>query len=406
MKKKKNKNSKKRNVNKYLIVLICFIIVMSLALVFFMFRLKNISLRNDANHLLKDLYRMDSGTYSLKDGILYQNEYKVASPAYFLASGDIEIDKYKNVRFNLSYDGKCISKTYEGTIDLKKGNCNSFKTINVKINKNNNKISFISDTKNLEYKISYEDDYVGEWIKEDYKDNIVLKSYNDGVNYIWFKDSKGNISDTLSFKIDCLNTTKATYDNKVFYCSGSTVKLDNMDFVVVKDTATTITLMKFLPIENKMSHCVNDDNKYCNLQNDNKNTYNWKNSYINYYLNNEFINNLSNETIKSLVDNKICIDTNSKCDDELCIGRSREEIKRRNYKCDKYTISKIKIISYDEFNYVYSKAENRDVLNGNYWSINSFTLDKGTSIQYDLSFYIYEELANKKDIKPVIILNK
>ena len=396
----------KKKTKKYLILFVCFVLILILALVFFMFRFKYIGIRNDANHLLKDLYNMDSGAYSLKNGILYQNDYKIASKAYFMASGDIEIDKYNNVRFNLVYEDKCVSKTYEGNINVKRGVCPLFKTVDININRNNNKVSFISETKNLEYKISYEDDYIGQWIKEDYKDNIVLKSYNEGVNYIWFKDKEGNISNVLTFKIDCLYTTNVNYDNKVFYCSGSTVIIDGIDFVVVKDDVETVTLMKFLPIEEQLSHCVNDTNDYCYYKKSEKNTYNWKNSYVNYYLNNEFINKLSNETKSSLVESKICIDTQSQCGDELCIGRSREEINRRNFKCNYYTTSKVKLISYDEFNYIYSKTHNPDVINGYYLSINSFYKDYGSSVQYDQSIYIYEDLNKKLDIKPVIIIAK
>ena len=395
----------KRRTRNYLLILICFIIAMSLSLLFFMFKFNNIRIENETNHLLKDLYKMDSGAYLLKDGIIYQNNYKIGLKQYLNASGDIEIDNYNNVRLNLLYEGKCISKTFMGKITVSSKKCNPFKTINVKINRNNNKISFISNTKNLEYKISYADDFVGSWIKEDYKDNIVLKKYNDGINYIWFKDKDGNLSNTLSFKVDCLNAIKSAYDSKVFYCSGSTVNIDGIDFVVIKDGISDITLMKFLPLDQKYSHCI-DDNNYCNYKKDEKNIYNWKNSYINYYLNNEFINKLSNETQKSLVETKICIDTNSKCGDELCIGRSRDEINRRGFKCDKYTISKVKLISYEEFNYVYTKAENKDVLNGYYSSMNSFYKDKGSSIQYDQSVYVFEDLHKKLDVKPVIILYK
>lgn len=398
----KENSIKKKNVNKYLIVLICFVLLMTLSLIFFMFRLNNINLNNEANHLLKDLYNMDSGEYSLRNGILYQNNYKIGSKTYFKASGDVKIDKYKNVRFNLVYNDKCISKTYMGNIIINNGKCTPFKKITIKVNRNNNKISFISNTKNLDYKLSDADDFLGEWVHEDYKDNLVLKSYNEGTNYIWFKDSDGNLSGTISFKVDCLYTSKAKYDNKVFYCSGSTVKLDGMDFVVIKDDLMTIKLMKFLPIDEKLSHCKKDSNEYCNE----KNIYNWDNSYVNYYLNNEFVKELSSKTQEDLLDSDICTDLNSRCNDELCIGRSRDEINRRNFKCLKYSTSKVRIISYEEFNYVYNKATNKDVLNGYYSSINSFYKNNASSVQYDRSIYVYEDLYKNMNIKPVIVLFK
>ena len=164
--------------------------------------------------------------------------------------------------------------------------------------------------------------------------------------------------------------------------------------------------MKFTPIDTALSMCSNDVSDYCFYTKDNKNTYNYTNSYVNYYLNNVFIDNLSNETKSLLIDNEICDDVNSFCDDELCIGRSREEIESNNYTCNSYSKSKVKLISYDEFNYVYRRTKNTKVLNGSYLSINSFTLDKGSSVQYDGSFYVEEDLTKEKDIKPVIIITK
>lgn len=379
---------------------------MSLSLLFFMNRFNNINILNETNNLLRDLYNLDSGAYSIKNGIIYHGNYKIGLKSSLNGSGDIEIDKYKNVRFNIIYENKCISKTYLGNTKINNGKCSPFKNIEVTFNKNNNKISFISDTKNLEYMLSYKDDFNGYWISDKYKDNIVLKSYNDGINYIWFKDSDGNISDAIEFKIDCLYTNKTKYDKNVFYCSGSTVKLDDIDFVVIKDTNSYIELMKFLPIDEKMSHCTNDISNYCFYKGKEKNTYNWSNSYINYYINNVFINKLSEKTKSLLIDSEICDDVYSTCNNESCVGLSRDEIENNKFICNSYTTSKIKLISYDEFNYVYSKTQNKNVLNGNYWSINSITPDYGSTIQYDLSYFIYEDLLSKKDVKPVIKYNK
>ena len=85
---------------------------------------------------------------------------------------------------------------------------------------------------------------------------------------------------------------------------------------------------------------------------------------------------------------------------------SREEIDKNEYMCNSYSKTKIKLISYDEYNYVYRRTKFTNILNGSYLAINSFSIDKGTSIQYDGSFYIEEDLLKSKDIKPVIILSK
>ena len=394
---------KKRRVDFYRILVILFGVVMIGLLLFFKVYYEDILIKNETNKLLERLYKMDSGEYELINGSLISGNKHYGS--YINASGNITIDKYKNVSFVLFNKNRCISKTPMGNISVS-SYCSSPYKIQVKMNKNNNKISFVSNVKNLEYKISNKDDFKGVWNKDDYKDNIVIKSYNEGTNYIWFKDSDGNISDPVTFEIDCLQTSKSVYDKHVFYCSGSTVKVDNIDFVVIEDKNTYIKLMKFSPIDEELSMCTNSISNYCYYEKNMKNVYNWTNSYVNYYLNNNFINNLSNETKSHLIESEICDDVISRCDNELCIGMSREEIDKNEYMCNSYSKTKIKLISYDEYNYVYRRTKFTNILNGSYLAINSFSIDKGTSIQYDGSFYIEEDLLKSKDIKPVIILSK
>lgn len=365
----------------------------------------NISAKNKTNILLQDLYELEEGDYYLKDGIIYKDNYKVSNKFYVNASGEINKDKYNNVRFSLSYKDRCIYKTYMGTINIEQRVCDGFDDIDISINRNNNKISFISSVKNLEYRISNEDDFKGEWIHEEYSDNIVLKYYSEGKNYIWFKDSEGNLSDVYEFSVDCFRSTKSKYDENVFYCSGSTVNLDGIDFVVVKDSNSSITLMKYLP-DIKINQCTKNSSEYCFYEKKNKNTYDWKNSYINYYLNTEFIKKLSSNTKDKLIDSEICIDNNSVCDNESCVGRTKEDIIRNEYTCNNYINSRVRLITYNEFDYVYKRASNKNVLNGNYWALNSFYNDYGSSIQYNLDFYIYEDLTKELDIKPVIVLRK
>ena len=320
-------------------------------------------------------------------------------------NGKINVDKYGNVSFTIYYENKCVNKTPLGKINVNK-KCIGNKDIKITINKNNNKISFVSNIKNLDYKISTHDDFIGEWIHEDYKDNIVLKRYNEGKNYIWFKDSEGNVSEVISFEVNCFTSTKSTYDKNVFYCSGSTIKLDNIDFLVIKDNNDSIKLMKYTPIDDILSQCTKEESEYCYYTKDKNNSYNWTNSYVNYFLNSEFIKKLSISTINNLVDEYICDDLDSICNEESCVGISKDYIDKNNYICNSYTKSRVRVISYDEFNYVYSKTSNKKVLNGNYWAINSFSKDNGSSIQYNQDFYVFEGLTNSKDIKPVITLHK
>ncbi len=384
---------KKRD--KYFLVIMIFLMIMVLVLSYFYKRYNNTDLLNESKVLLSDLYKMKSGTYELKNGILYNSNNEIVNnKEYIKASGFIYIDKYLNVKFKLNKDNSCISKTSLGKIKFENNSCTDFKEISVTMVKNNVNISFETN-ESLEYMVSNKDDFKGIWTKQDNNQNIIIKSYNEGKNYVWFKDNEGNLSESYSFNINCLDTTNANYNSEVFYCSGSTVILDDIKWVVIKDNNSSIKLMKYLPLDNKMEF-TNDLNNF-----------NWSTSLINNYLNNIFIKELSNETVNKLLTTEICDDYyNIYCDGEVCGGRSKEEIEKNNFVCTNYTNSKIKLISYDEFNYAYSKTKNKDVLNGNYWSINSVDLGNGTSIQYNLDYYILEKINNKLDIKPVIIINK
>lgn len=384
---------KKRD--KYFLVVMIFLMVMVLVLSYFYNRYSNTGLVNESKELLGDIYTLKTGTYELRNGILLNSKgQRLNKKEYVKASGFINIDKYMNVRFKLNKDNSCISKTYLGNIKFENNNCEDFKEISVQMIKNNNNISFETN-EILEYMVSNKDDFKGIWSKQGNNSNIIINSYNEGKNYIWFKDSEGNLSKTYTFSINCLDTNNAKYNSGVFYCSGSTVILDDIKWVVLKDNNSSIKLMKYLPIDEKMQYTINKDD------------YRWSTSSINNYLNNEFINNLKEETINKLLTIEICDDyTNAYCNNEICGGREKEEIERNSYICSDYTTSKIKLISYDDFNYAYSTAKNKENLKGNYLSLNSMEYGKVSSIQYNFDYYVLENITNKLDIKPVIIIDK
>ena len=94
------------------------------------------------------------------------------------------------------------------------------------------------------------------------------------------------------------------------------------------------------------------------------------------------------------------------CNDEICGGMNKNEIIKHKYRCNSYTNSKVKLISYDEFNYAYSKGVNKDILKGEYFAINSLESGYVSSVQFDNSFYILNNSVDRLDIKPVIKLSK
>ena len=168
---------------------------------------------------------------------------------------------------------------------------------------------------------------------DDYTGNITLNKYSQGKNYIWFKNKNGVISDVIEFNIDCLNSNGASYNKEVFYCSGAIVKIDSLDWIVVSDNSSEITLMKKTALSDKMSHCTSfkGDNCYYIDENDYV-SYKWSNSYVNTYLNDYFINELSAFTKHNLQAVEICDEfDNMSCNEESCGGLKKEEINKYGY---------------------------------------------------------------------------
>ena len=72
--------------------------------------------------MLNDLYLLEEGDYSFKDGIL-NDKY------YFDGNGTIIVDKYGNIKFNINTQNGCISKTSLGSVKYSNSKCDSFKII-------------------------------------------------------------------------------------------------------------------------------------------------------------------------------------------------------------------------------------------------------------------------------------
>lgn len=393
---------------KYILVIILFLLIMLSILYYFYLKRSDIRLLNKAKSLLKYSYNLKEGDYTFSDGIIFSNDTNYVSDEFKIkGKGNINVDKYGNVKFYINTSDYCINKTSVGKIELLDEKCDGFEIINVKAIKNNSKISFTSLYEELEYKISNKDDFSGEWIKEDYSGNLIINTYREGINYIWFKDLKGNISDTLTFEVDCLKTNNAPYDEKILYCSGSTIKIDDIDWVVVEDKKSSITLMTKETVGEELAHCMSYKSEYCFRTNEEKNDYKWSNSYINYYLNNIFINKLSKDTISHLKTSYICDDyDNNSCDGEGCLGYRKEIIDNNNYSCNNYATSLIRLIDFNEYNYIYSKIGESSNLSGKYWIMNSFNTNKASIIDNDFEVFVLEDPLSGNEVRPLIILNK
>ena len=161
-------------------------------LIFFIFRYDRIHLLNRTRDLLGYIYTIDEGKYNFKYGIL-DNGNITKTDYYIDGTGKVEKDKYGNVRFYIKSKEYCIYKTFLGNINIQKGECSEFKDLEASLNKNNTTISFEFKYPVSEYLISNRDDFKGEW-KDISNNNLILNYYEEGIHYIWFKDTDGNIT--------------------------------------------------------------------------------------------------------------------------------------------------------------------------------------------------------------------
>lgn len=381
---------------------------MIIILFYFINNYERIKLKYKSYDLLEYVYTLEYGEYSYKTGVIFKDNNVINSDYYINGTGKIIKDEYNNVKLYIKTDKYCISKTSLGHVIINRGKCESIDNIKASYIKNNTQVSF-NIINNLEYMISDKNDMNSSWKKEEYEDNLILYFYENKTYYIWFKDEHGNITDTIKLKVDCFNTTNSEYNNKLFYCSGSILSIDKVKWIVLNDSKNEITLMKYLPLEEKMSQCTDYESEYCYYTKDLINEYKWSNSKINYYLNNIYIEELNSTLKNNLVNSEICDDTSldSICDSsDSCVGYLKSEINQNNWKCESYTTSKIRLITYLEYKNNYNNINDNELILDDYWSLSAGERGYGSSIQENTEYYIKENLLNELNIKPVITMYK
>jgi len=394
-------------VKKYIIVFVIFVLLMCFVLVYFMFRKENTKLLNNGRELLSYIETLDSGDYDFKDGLVYTSSGSVTSDKYFFSgNGNINKDKYGNVSFKINYKKQCIYKNKMGHVSVE-SKCPSEKDIKVEIVKNNDIVSFVSEIENLSYKISNNDDFGGSWEKSEGK-NVVISSYNSGMNYIWFKDDNGNLSEVYDFNVECLDSNGEEYDPEIFYCKGSKVTLDNKKWLVLNSRSDSTTLMLAEALIDRYAMCSTSVTKTCFYTSHMDNPYKWSLSIVKNYLNNEFINELSDDTRSKLVPKLICdVYEDTGCDeDKGCGGYLKEDIEKSKYECEKYSSSLIRVITYEEYNDIYNNIEDMKDFVGNYWILNAYGKNVASTVEEKGNVFILEKPTNKKQVRPVITITK
>ncbi|NLC47931.1 MAG: hypothetical protein GX758_01040 [Tenericutes bacterium] len=399
-----------REVKKVIILTMLFVVISIVIIFFFIMNYKKIELNSKAKELISYVSSSQVGKYTYKVGVLYNETGNIIKSDIFINGiGTIEKDKYNNIKLLIETDQYCISKTSLKEVKIYKNKCKSFNDIEVSYIKNNVKVSFSLNKKDLEYKISNKDDFKGTWVHQNYNENLIINFFEEGEKYIWFKDKEGNISNTISLLIDCFYSDNSTYNSEILYCSGSIVTINDISYIVISDSEKEITVLNYISLDDKASHCLNEKSDFCYYKNEKEfKEYKWSNSYINYYLNNIYIDKLG-DIVNNIKEVYICDDeAGSKgCDsDDGCGGYQRELIEKNKWDCSEYTTSKIRLISYFEYNKVYANVDNKNIIAGNYWTINSSKTKKGSSIKYNGDFYILEDLTKKLEIRPVITLIK
>ena len=388
-----------KKVIKYVIVVFLFVVIMLILFKYYINEKDKYKLISNASKMVEDISSFGEGNYTFENGYI-NDKY------YFDGNGTVNIDKYGNVKFGITVVNKCVYKNYAGNIKVS-SSCPKEKNIEVEIIKNNKTISFVSNDNQLDYKVSSEDDYKGQWYSPK-GSNVVLSSYSSGDNYIWFKDKDGNLSKPYMFKVDCFDGDGLEYEDNLFYCIGSIVKLDDIEWIVISSKKDENVLMKKENFDDRYAMCDKKESSFCYYTKNSKSSYKWSDSIVYNYLNNEFINTLSENTRSKLKDNYICDDYTYKgCSNNMgCAGYIKEYINKEEYTCSKYMTSKVRIITYEEYNKVYKNNKNLDSFIGNYWILNSYKEDTVGSIEEVGNVYMYENPIYKRDVRPVITLSK
>ena len=379
---------------KYIIVILLFILIMVGIIFYFKERYNKIIYKNSANHLLKEVYNLEMGDYIFDHGYIIDSEgNKINDVKYFDGNGNINKDKYGNVKFFINTNDYCLYKTSLGKIKVSEHKCTSYGKIELEQTSNNSVVSFISN-KYLYYKVSSHDDLKGDWV---YGGNdIVIKSFNEGDNYIWFKDTEGRLSDVIKFNMSCIYTDGNKFDENIYYCTGSSIEIDGTDWLVVDMSNDEITLMSRYSI-GSMPLITTETNK----------DYKWSDSNIYFQLNNNYIDKIPQSIKDRIIEKSICNDyTLQGCkNNEGCGGYLKEIINENNWHCSNYVNSKVRLLSYDEYNKIYTSPHRNNFMS-EYWIINTFEKNKGSVIQSNGEVYIMEELTSSINVKPVITISR
>lgn len=404
---------------KKLIIKIILVVILSLTVFYFSWNflydkiLEN-NVRNDLIYLNKLLDSYEYGKYYLRDyKLLDENFNEIANKINVKGEALVYITKY-GLNSRLENGKICAYKTSGNSeVLFYSGNCDSFdiSESEIKYSQNNSQVTISGEFDY--YYVGKSDVKVGTWLKKEGGDLIINLPYS-GKFYIWIKNNAGVISEILSVNVECSNEDSNQINNTLIYCNGSKLNIAGYSWRVISDINGELKLLMDSKQLDLMAHCDSEINeKYCYYKSDILyKKYKWSNSEINEFLNKKIIKSFNNYKLKEY---EICdVESGVKgCKDgDGCSGYLKEEIKKGSYSCDKYSKSKIRLLTYMEYNHLLNEVlDKRWVYNskiGEFWLMNGYSGSGYSAFKVNKfgQVYLDEGVNTLLEVRPVITIYK
>ncbi len=368
------------------------------------------NLKKDLNVLISSVNNYETGVYKYESRNLINNEVTINS-FDIEGKGEVFKDEY-GVYALLENDKFCAYKTAQEEIISFKGSCNDikFEKENIKYTQNGAKVTL--ELNGFLYKITADKKLPTTWEKSE-KNTVIANLPYAGEFYIWTKNKTGVIMDPINVKIECTSGEYSDISNTLIYCVGAKINYKDYSWHVLSDENGYVKLLLDAKELENMSHCSKANSEYCYYKSDIiYEAYKWSKSEINKYLNSEFIKNLD-ETI--LKEEQICDDESGKkgCqDNDGCAGYLKEDIELYNYKCNNYTKSKVRLLTFMEYEKLIKNVTDKSWIYGS--KIGDYALMNGysghgyniTKIDSLGQYYLDEFSSSLLGVRAVITVKK
>lgn len=369
--------------------------------------------KNNLKELISLIENYKDGEYILKNDILYNEKNIINKNLNINGLAYLYKNEY-GINGKIQYKNICI---YKGVGNSKfiyyKGLCKNLniKQSEVKFNQNNSQVTIEGDFDY--YSVNKSNKIPDNWSRYSGNDLIIELPYV-GNFYIWTKTKYGVVSNPIKVEVVCSLKEDSEISDSTIYCTGSKLTLNGYSWHVISDINGELKLLLDSGQIDLMSHCDNKiNNDYCYYKSDILyKSYKWSDSKINEYLSNDFIKKYENYDLKEY---KICDQTSgtSGCkDDDGCAGYLKEEVDNGKYSCNKYTKSKVRLLTYNEYNYILKNISDHKWLYGSklkdFWLMNGYSKNGFLAFKINIfgQCYLDENTSSLLEVRPVITIYK